>query len=294
MPGPSIFEYQDSEMTKVKRANVHPRYYEMINDEVYVFEPSPLGMNPFMEAIHSDFESNSRAANEASTQHTQHNHEPQRSRNHQQQSNNNGNINDYNRGEQQQYSQTNHNRNQPQNNPPQLHQPQSHPHQESPHPQPTIPNIPFIHQHQNIPVIDEIPIMIPPPSSSNAQPYQGPFTSTFVEQLVGTEAESHPHSKTTENTNLDVNPNKENDISASSTRSRGCTTSNERGGQCAPFRSCYPVVFNMIDGQLRDQGLAKILYQAAGPCYENGERRFGDKKVIPGIVENDPGREVII
>lgn len=58
-----------------------------------------------------------------------------------------------------------------------------------------------------------------------------------------------------------------------------CFTANDSQGRCIPFRQCYPVVFNVIDGALRNPGLGKLLYQSSGPCNATLELDFALNKM---------------
>ncbi|CAL8093636.1 unnamed protein product [Orchesella dallaii] len=59
-----------------------------------------------------------------------------------------------------------------------------------------------------------------------------------------------------------------------------CFTSTDTPGKCIPFKKCFPVVYNIIDGDLRNPGLAKLLYQASGPCNATLELDFALRKVV--------------
>lgn len=64
-----------------------------------------------------------------------------------------------------------------------------------------------------------------------------------------------------------------------------CFTTSDNQGRCVHFKQCFPVVFNVIDGTLRNPGLAKLLYQSSGPCNASMElnyalRKLPDKKAF--------------
>lgn len=69
-----------------------------------------------------------------------------------------------------------------------------------------------------------------------------------------------------------------------------CVSANEKDGQCAPFHLCYPVVFNAVTGELRNHGLARMLYQASGPCAKNESWSLQtvSVQVQPGVVSHVP------
>ncbi|ODM98509.1 Serine protease 45 [Orchesella cincta] len=58
-----------------------------------------------------------------------------------------------------------------------------------------------------------------------------------------------------------------------------CFTTTDTPGKCIAFKHCFPVVFNVIDGDLRNPGLAKLLYQASGPCNATLEVEFAFRKL---------------
>lgn len=58
-----------------------------------------------------------------------------------------------------------------------------------------------------------------------------------------------------------------------------CFTATDTPGRCVFFRQCYPVVFNVINGDLRNPGLAKLLYQSSGPCNATLELEFALSKL---------------
>jgi len=58
-----------------------------------------------------------------------------------------------------------------------------------------------------------------------------------------------------------------------------CFTATDTPGRCVSFRQCYPVVFNVINGDLRNPGLAKLLYQSSGPCNATLELEFALSKL---------------
>lgn len=84
--------------------------------------------------------------------------------------------------------------------------------------------------------------------------YENDFGDLFGPQKLTPEPEDVPYS-------VDLNQNPESNVSDGE-----CISANEKEGQCLSFRLCYPVVFNSFDGQLKNHGLAKMLYQASGTC----------------------------